>query len=54
MMKTDDTILHRSLERATAVAIGCAVALLLQIITQPIVAKVKAKQELQPQHAGDE
>jgi|SRR5579872_270075 len=54
MMKTDETILQRSVERATAVAIGCGVALLLQIITQPIVAKIKAKNTLQMQHAGDE
>jgi uncharacterized membrane protein YgaE (UPF0421/DUF939 family) len=57
MMKTDDTVLHRSLERVTAVAVGCGIALLLQIITQPIIAKIKIKikaERSQAQHAGEE
>jgi len=37
MMSTESSVLHRGVERASSVAVGCAVALLLQLIMQPVV-----------------
>ena len=40
MMSTDSSVLHRGVERASSVAIGCAIALVLQLAMQPIVAQL--------------
>jgi uncharacterized membrane protein YgaE (UPF0421/DUF939 family) len=40
MMSTESSVLHRGVERASSVAIGCAVALILQLIMQPIVTRL--------------
>src|SRR3954462_10365312 len=40
MMSTESSVLHRGVERASSVAIGCAVALILQLIMQPMVSKL--------------
>lgn len=37
MMSTESSVLHRGVERASSVAVGCAVALILQLFMQPIV-----------------
>jgi uncharacterized membrane protein YgaE (UPF0421/DUF939 family) len=37
MMSTESSVLHRGVERASSVAVGCAIALLLQLIMQPVV-----------------
>jgi uncharacterized membrane protein YgaE (UPF0421/DUF939 family) len=40
MMSTESSALHRGVERASSVAIGCAVALILQLVMQPIVTRL--------------
>lgn len=40
MMSTESSVLHRGVERASSVAIGCAIALILQLAMQPIVAQL--------------
>jgi uncharacterized membrane protein YgaE (UPF0421/DUF939 family) len=40
MMSAESSPLHRGLERASSVAIGCAVALILQLFMQPIVSRL--------------
>jgi uncharacterized membrane protein YgaE (UPF0421/DUF939 family) len=40
MMSTESSVLHRGVERASSVAIGCAVALILQLFMQPVVSQL--------------
>ena len=40
MMSTESSVLHRGVERASSVAVGCAVALMLQLLMQPIVSRL--------------
>jgi hypothetical protein len=39
-MSTESSVLHRGVERASSVAVGCAVALMLQLLMQPIVSRL--------------
>ncbi len=41
MMSTEASIVHRSVERASSVAIGCGVALILQLMMQPITSRLQ-------------
>jgi uncharacterized membrane protein YgaE (UPF0421/DUF939 family) len=40
MMSAESSPLHRGVERASSVAIGCAVALVLQLLMQPVVSRL--------------
>ena len=40
MMSAETSVLHTGLERAGSVAVGCGVALLLQLVMQPVVSRL--------------